>query len=240
MIKLKINDKPNLKHCQMNCDEPLHKKLDKYELTKFLNQHSTNVFIGRPKSGKSSMLESWFSSKDIYKKVFHKIYSFIPDNSKASVKNSTFDNIPEEQQYNELSLENLTKVLDEIKKGNPKNNNCIIFDDMGAYLKNNDTLQMLRMLMMNKRHLHTSVFFLSQSWKLVDKTMRKLFDNYFIFKVSKEELSTIGDEIIEVPKDTLIKISKMVYTEPYKYIFYNIGGRIFSDFNEIILGEDET
>jgi hypothetical protein len=70
--------------------------------------------------------------------------------------------------------------------------------------------------------------------------MRKLFDNYFIFRVSKEELSTIGDEVIEVPKETLIKISKMVYTEPFKYIFYNIGGRIFSDFNEIILGEDET
>jgi nucleoside-triphosphatase THEP1 len=239
MIKININDKPDLKHCQMNCDQPLHKKLDKYELTKFLNKHSANVFIGRPGSGKTSVVESFFNSRDIFKKVFHKIYSFMPDNSKASIKNSTFDNIPEEQQYNELTLENLTKVVDEIKEGDSKNNNCIIFDDMGSYLKNNETLKLLRELMMNKRHLHTSVFFLSQSWKLVDKTMRKLFDNYFIFKVSKEELLTIGEEIIEIPKETLIKISKMVYTEPYKYIFYNIGGRIFSDFNEI-LGEDET
>jgi DNA replication protein DnaC len=240
MIKIKINDKPDLKHCEMNCDKPLHKKLDKYELTKFINKHSASVFIGRPGSGKSSILQSWFSSKDILKKVFHKIYIFMPDNSKASIKNSTFDNIPEEQQCNELTLENLTTVVDEIKQGDAKNNNCIIFDDMGSYLKNNSTLKLLRELLMNKRHLHTSVIFLSQSWKLVDKTMRKLFDNYFIFKVSKEELLTIGEEVIEINKETLIKISKMVYTEPFKYIFYNIGGRIFSDFNEIILGEDET
>jgi hypothetical protein len=112
---------------------------------------------------------------------------------------------------------------------------------MASYLKNAETLKQLRELMMNKRHLHTSVIFLSQSWKLVDKTMRKLFDNFFIFKVSKEELLTIADEVIEVPKETLLKISKMVYTEPYKYIFYNsISNRIFNGFDEFILGEDDS
>jgi predicted GTPase len=238
MIKLKINEKPILKHCEMLCDKPLHKKLDDYDLTKFLNRHSTSVFIGRPGSGKSSILNSLFSS--LFTKVFHKIYLFIPDNSKASVKKSPFDVVPHEQQYNELTLENLTKVIEEIKSADKKNNNVIIFDDMASYLKNAETLKLLRELMMNKRHLHTSVIFLSQSWKLIDKTMRKLFDNLFIFKVSKEELLTIGEEVIEVPIEQLLKISKMVYTEPYKYIFYNsISNRIFDGFDEFILGGNE-
>jgi len=234
MIRLKVNEKPILKHCQMNCDKMLHEKLDEYDLTQFLNKHSTSVFIGRPGSGKSSVLNSFFSS--LLKKVYHKIYLFIPDNSKASVKNSPFDVVPDSQQFNELTLENLTNVIKEIKAGDKDNNNVIIFDDMSSYLKNPETLKQLRELMMNKRHLHTSIIFLTQSWKLIDKTMRKLFDNFFIFKVSKEELLTIAEEVIEIPKEIVLRISKMVYTEPYKYIFYNsISNRIFDGFDEFII-----
>jgi hypothetical protein len=236
MIGTKVNEKPELKACVMNCDKPLHNELDKYELTKFLNKHSTNIFIGRPGSGKSNMVESLFSSSNIFKKVFHKIFLFIPSNSKASVKNSVFDAVPESQIHNELTLENLNIVMQEIKSADPSVNSVIIFDDMTAYLKNNETLKQLRELMMNKRHLRTSIVFLVQSFKLVDKSMRKLFDNFFVFKVSKEELLAIGDEVIEIPKETLIKISKMVYTEPYKYLFYNsISNRIFDGFDEIII-----
>jgi predicted GTPase len=120
MIKLKINEKPILKHCEMNCDKPLHHKLDDYDLTKFLNKHSTSVFIGRPGSDKSSILNSLFSS--LFTKVYHKIYLFIPENSRVSVKKSPFDNIPENQQYNKLTLENLNNVITEIKEADKKFN----------------------------------------------------------------------------------------------------------------------
>jgi KaiC/GvpD/RAD55 family RecA-like ATPase len=234
MIRIKVNDKPVLKACEMNCDKPLHSKLEKYELTKFLNKHSSNIMIGRPGSGKSSILNSFFSS--ILKKVYHKVFLFIPNNSRASVKDSPFENIPEDQQFGELTLENLEKVMNIIKSSDKNKNNIIIFDDMTAYLKNPEVLKQLRELMMNKRHLRTSIVFLVQSFKSVDKTMRKLFDNFFIFKVSKEELMVIGDEIIEIPKDILIQISKMVYTEPYKYLFYNSSSeRLFDGFDEIII-----
>ena len=33
MITIKHNDKPDLKAPQMICDKPLHKKLEKYEVT---------------------------------------------------------------------------------------------------------------------------------------------------------------------------------------------------------------
>ena len=33
-MKLKINDKPKLTKIKFSCDDPIHKKLDNYELTK--------------------------------------------------------------------------------------------------------------------------------------------------------------------------------------------------------------
>ena len=44
-MKLKINDKPKLTKIKFSCDDPIHKKLDDYELTKdFLNQFQYNSF----------------------------------------------------------------------------------------------------------------------------------------------------------------------------------------------------
>ena len=45
MIKIKYNKKPDLPICAMNCDAKLHDKLDKYDLTKFLNCHSCNLIV---------------------------------------------------------------------------------------------------------------------------------------------------------------------------------------------------
>ena len=78
MITIKKHKKPILKPCEMRCDKPLHKKLDKFELTKFLNQHTTNLLIGKPRSGKTSLLFSLFENKEILRKVYHKIYIFQP------------------------------------------------------------------------------------------------------------------------------------------------------------------
>ena len=56
MISIKRNKKPNLPVCEMICDRQLHNKLNKYDLTKFLNCHSTNLIVGRPGSGKTNLI----------------------------------------------------------------------------------------------------------------------------------------------------------------------------------------
>ena len=56
-ITIKRNKKPDLPVCQMVCDKKIHPKLDKYELTKFINCHSTSLLIGKPgQTGKSGFL----------------------------------------------------------------------------------------------------------------------------------------------------------------------------------------
>ena len=237
MITIKKHKKPILKPCEMRCDKPLHKKLDKFELTKFLNQHTTNLLIGKPRSGKTSLLFSLFENKEILRKVYHKIYIFQPSPSRASMKNDIFGELPEDQLFNELNFENLDLVMDEIEASSDLNI-AIIFDDVGASLKNNDTMSLMKKLIFNRRHLRTSVFFLVQTYFSIPKDIRKLFSNIFVFRVNKNELATIFDEIVEDKElvDLAPQISKLIYDKPYNFMFLNTDSqRVFKNFDEIII-----
>jgi len=195
--------------------------------------------IGRPASGKTSLLYSFFKSPKIFRKVFHNIYLFQPSHSRASMKDNIFSKIPQEQCYEELNYENLSDVMDTIKNEDKKYNNCIIFDDMTAYLKNADVKQLLKELIFNRRHLRTTVIFLVQTWYSIEKDIRKLFSNIFCFRVSKQELSTIMDEVVESKAKYMNDIAKIVFDEPYKYLFINVNSqRLFDGFDELIFDEE--
>ena len=159
MIKIKFNESPNIIPCKMLCDECLHDKLNAYDLTTFMNSHETNLFIGKPKSGKTSLLYSFFKSPKLFRKVFHNIFLFQPSHSRASMKDQLFDKIPYEQKFEELNEASLSIVMNTIKCEDKKYNNCIIFDDMTAYLKNHETLKLFKELIYNRRHYRTSIFF---------------------------------------------------------------------------------
>ena len=237
MISIKKHKKPILKNCEMRCDKPLHKKLDKFELTRFLNKHTTNLLIGRPGSGKTSLLFSLFENKEILRKVYHKIYVFQPSPSRSSMKNDIFGKLPSDQLFNELNFENLDLVMDEIEATSDLNI-AIIFDDVGASLKNFDTMNLMKKLIFNRRHLHTSVFFLVQTYYSIPKDIRKLFSNIFVFRVNKNELATIFDEIVEDKDmvDIAPQISKLIYDKPYNFMFINTDSqRIFKNFDELII-----
>lgn len=232
MLSIKENKKPQLKVCEMMCDAKLHDKLDKYDLTSFLNNHSTTLFIGRPKSGKTSLLYSFFKSREIFKNTFDKIFLFQPEQSRASMKDKLFDKIPDEQKYNELNLENLNDVEDNLSEYN----NVILFDDMTAYLKDGEIKKKLKELVFNRRHKHLSIIFLVQTYLSIEKDIRKLFSNLFVFKCSKKEMETIFDELVELPKDYILPIMKVVYDKPYQYLFINTDTqRLFKNFDEILI-----
>jgi hypothetical protein len=238
-MHIKKNDCPNLTKCVMNCDEGLHDKLNDYELTKFLNSHSTNLLIGRPRSGKTSLLYSFFKSNKILKRCFHTIYIFQPKQSRASMSDKLFDSLPEDQIYDELNYENLQNVLERIRLDADEGfNSAIIFDDQTAYLKNKETLKLFKELIFNRRHLHTSLYFCVQTWFSVPKDLRRLWSNIFIFKTTKEELNNIWEEVIEQRKELIDDVRKLVYDKPYQYLFVNVDTqRLFKNFDEIILDE---
>lgn len=240
-FKIKENIKPELPLCKMKCDDPLAEHLNNFELTKFMNCHSINLLIGKPGSGKTSLLYSLFKGggkKKIFKKVFHNVFLFMPTQSRGSMKDNIFDVLPDNKKYSELNVDNLQNVIDRIRSAEPSENNAIIFDDMTAYLKDNNTRKLFKELVYNRRHLHVSIFFLVQSWLSIEKDLRKLFSNIICFKVSKSEMENLFNEVIEQKKDDLLEIMKIVYDKPHQWMFINTdSGRIFKMFDEVILEE---
>ena len=226
----------------MVCDKELNSKLNKYELTKFLNSHTTNLLIGKPKSGKTSLLYSFFQSSKCLKKCFHNIYLFQPSHSRGSMKDKLFDKLPDDQKFEELDYESLVEVMDRIKVSDPDHNNAIIFDDMTAYLKDYHVEKLLKELVFNRRHLRTSIYFLCQTYISVPKDLRKLFSNLFIFRVSKNELKLMFEELIEdKSKVNLISdITKLVFDKPHQFLFVNTDSqRFFKNFDELVFKNDE-
>ena len=233
-LQLKINRKPKLVAPVMLCDQPLSSKLDRYDLTSFMNNHSTTLFCGSPGSGKTSLINSMFSNP--FKKVFHKVYIFQPSHSRASIKKNIFGNLPKDRFYDELTAENLLEVMDKIR-GLEDENSVIIFDDQSAYLKDAGVLKLFKELIFNRRHLRTSVFFLNQTYRSTPKEIRRLFNNIFLFKTSKDIMKDLFEEVVEdKEKINLIpQLSKLVYNKPYQYLFINTPSqRFFKGFDEIL------
>ena len=110
---------------------------------------------------------------------------------------------------------------------------------MGAYLRDNKIKQLLKELVMNRRHYHMSIFFLCQTYKSLEPDIRKLFSNIFLFKVSKREMEDIMDEIIEYHADNIDKIIKLVFDRPYNFLFINTDSqRLFKNFDELIFSDN--
>ena len=235
-ISIKPNDKPALTVCKMKCDKPLNSKLDKYELTKFLNQHHTTLLIGKPKSGKTSLLYSLFKSPELLSKTFHRVYLFQPPASGRSMKDNIFEQLPEDQKYQDLTQEDLGAVEEMIMNDHKDHLHCIIIDDMAAKLKDKELFKIFRNLVNNRRHLHVCIFFLVQTWLSVPKDIRRLFDNIFVFKVSKDELENIFKEVVQQKKDMVDPICRIVYDKPHEYLFINTDSqRLFKGFDELLI-----
>jgi len=233
--------KPKIKTPVMKCDKVLHPKLDKYEVSSYLNGHSTNLLVGKPKSGKSSLMWGMLSSPKLLNRVYHNVYLFQPSHSRSSIKNNIFKNHDKDKMFDELTFENLNEVMQRIKSTPADENNVIIFDDQASYLKNKDTLQMFKELIFNRRHIRTSIYFLNQTFFSVPKELRRLFSNMFIFKVSKNELQNIFDENVEDEfiKSMLPDISKLVFDKPFSYLFINTDNqKFYKKFDRLEFNED--
>jgi hypothetical protein len=145
------------------------------------------------------------------------VFLFQPTASGASVKNNIFDNLPEEQRHGELTYETLSAVYEEIKSLPKRQNKCIVLDDMAAYLKSSELQSLFKDLCNNRRHYSTSIYFLAQTYYSVPRELRKVFNSLFVFKTSKMELQVIFEEQIELPKELVLPISRLVYDVIFVY-----------------------
>ena len=170
-VYIKELDKPNLTKTKMSCDSILHEKLLEYPMVAdcFSSNHYT-IIIGKMKQGKTSLAVSLI--KNVFKKVYENIYVFIPENSRSSIENDIFGvNLPEDQLFNDLSVENLVNVYDRLKDSSfEKENSLVLIDDFQSVYKDKDVSKALETIIIKICHSRTSVILLAQNFQKNTKT----------------------------------------------------------------------
>jgi hypothetical protein len=251
-LTLKLDNPPPLDYPKIVCDEPLHKKLDKINLTRNMNRCFSALIIGIPGSGKTSLLQAFLKTKAYFNRVFHKIWLFMPNGSRKSVKDSVFEDLPEEQLFEAVTLENLQTVWDSastIANKKKKEKTLIVFDDVQAYFGNEYPAIQSKLLEMiaNRRHAKLSFFILCQNYGKLPKKCRQLQTDIIAFNPSAADFATIFEEHSKLPTRTIQEVMNM-YTsrvrgeaekkergEEYEKVFLylnNVNEKVFMNFDE--------
>ena len=141
MIQIKELRKPKLSNIVMNCDKTIDEKLLKYPMVDdCFSKTSFNVIVGKMGQGKTSLITSF--CKSIFRKCFEYIYVIIPEGSRRSIENDIYGkNLPEDQLYNELTVEVLDEIYEKIETHSKEgHSSLLIIDDFQTELKNKDIL----------------------------------------------------------------------------------------------------
>ena len=208
-------------------------------MLKHLNSFCFNLIIGKPGSGKTSLIISLIQNKHILKKQFNNVLIVMP---RKSLKKNIFEKHNAEKMYDELTRTTINDIFQKLNiYTNDNETTLLILDDSGASLKNNDIASKLREIIYNRRHLKCQIICLTQSYLSLPKEIRKMVNNIFImYKPNKPEIEILFDEIIEQKKNLALDIIKLSLKKPHDYLMINIDNqKFYSNFDEIIISDDE-
>jgi KaiC/GvpD/RAD55 family RecA-like ATPase len=243
MIRIKKSDKIDIAVPQFLCDYNLTPELENYPQFSHLNKFNTTAILGKPGSGKTSLLISMLSQKGkdrIYNKVFDFVYVIIPSQSRASLKKNIFEKHDPTRLFDDLTLENLQRIYDAVEENSTKKKtSLIIFDDVTSALKQKDIQILLKKLSYNRRHLKVVQMFLIQSWIAVPLTIRKLFTNLIVFKPNKKEFDVVVEECLEQEKDIAMALLDL-YKDTHDYLFLSITNqKLYYNQDEVLIEEED-
>ena len=239
---IKKNKKLDLKIPEFVCDGCLSDNLKQYDMLNHMNNYNFLCMIGKPGSGKTSLLISFLSGKGkskVLRKVYNNILLVMPTSSIKSMKKNIFKDHDPEKMYNQLDYETINEIKNKLDIfAEDDENTLIIMDDVGAELKNVEIQKVLRQIIYNRRHLKCSIIMLCQSYLSIPREIRKLLNNIIMFKPSKVEFENFIHELFERKKDSIIDLLQL-YQGKGDYLFLNVDTqRIYYMFNEIIFPDD--
>jgi GTPase SAR1 family protein len=224
----------NFKPVQFSCDEILGEHIKE----PFPNRSFFWAIVGRPGSGKTSLLINCLTEKKhnrVYNKVFDKIIYVCPENSRKSIKNNPFDDLPEDQKFESFNEDVVKKInfirkeFDEekeegsnkIEKKKKKNKNqLLILDDVTAYLK--DDPRLLIELSTNRRHMKLSIVLLVQFLRSIPKSVRFQITDITLFKPSNElDTKVIEEEYINLSRLDFKELKRAVWKDKHDMLMIN-------------------
>eukprot|EP01040_Poterioochromonas_malhamensis_P018210 gene18210-21198_t len=180
------------------CDVELTKHLNEDPLLKHMNKRFVCAMIGKAGSGKSSLMLALLQTKKKFKEVFQKIYVWMTETSKCSIKKCAFDVLPDNQQFEGVTFDSLQDVYDHLKDNSSKKQwSLLVFDDVQAYLKNTEIQKALLHIIANSRHLRTCMGFFSKIGKGAGRFFGKIEHgaSHFFTKTVPDIANKVGGGI---------------------------------------------
>ena len=211
---------------------------------------SQNWFMcicGVPGSGKTSLILNLCCKRGkLYNKKYDRIYLFSP--SLATMKGNPFEDLPEDQKYQELDLDIIENILEEIADSGDKV--LFILDDVVNDLQKNMKLQrVMCKVLMNRRHLcgeggSLSVILTSQVWNKCPAPIRKCASHVFLYHTkNKKELECIFDELVLIPKKDYYELLKYTFKKKHDFLYIDVNkpfDKMFHrNFNQLEIGNSQ-
>ena len=210
------NKKFKIKPVKYNSDATNDKVL--YPLP---NGPSFLAFIGKPKSGKTTVMLNFLVRRAYYLKRFDKVFVFSPSIMVSLDKEHPLHELPEEQLHTELTYENLLNAMNSIY--NSKKRVLFILDDVYTSFQGS-ILSLVAKLCFNRRHLTTkgiSCWVSAQTFPQLHLKLRKNISDLFIFQTQNErEIEVIRKEFIPfLENDEFHELLDYIFDKPHNYLY---------------------
>ena len=185
------------------------------------------IIVGRPGYGKTSLILSLVcKTGKCFNKKFDKVFVWSP--SLVTMSEDPFEMIPDDQKFEEASLENIQGVLDEIKDTGEKV--LFIFDDVIADIRGKgkgDIENLLQKIFFNRRHLSgaggsVSIMATSQTYNKIDPKLRKTASHLIQYKPQKKEIENIFDDMINLPKKEFMDVLRYIYKKKHDFMYLDL------------------
>jgi hypothetical protein len=116
----------------------------------------------------------------------------------------------------------------------------IILDDCVNFFKNKETISFLKKFLIKSRHCMASFLFLSQSYMMVDKTIRKLVNSHIIFKPrSLMEWENIRVEVLGLNIEKGRQLYNFLFNEEYNHFDIDFEDKFYKNFALVKLIENK-
>ena len=182
---------------------------------------SNFVFVGKSRSGKSSLITSILTNRRVYRDAFQNVIICIPKHSFHSMdeKDNPFLALDYEHIYHAFNYEILAHIYDQIVDyASNEEDTLLLIADFASELKNGDLLKLLNSLINNRRHLRLSVIMSVQTHKSIPLSNRKTINIFVLFKITnKAEIRAIWEEMSFLSKETFFELLIYIDRDNNKY-----------------------
>lgn len=196
------------------------------------------LWVGRPKSGKTSHLFALFNDKRMLKRCWNNVIVCMPLQSLKSIKKSdnVFKDISSDKYYSDL--EDIDQLKAQIQHyAEIGENSVVVIDDLMSSLKEAHIAKVLTDIVANRRHLRCSIILCSQLFERVPLRIRKLVNVVIVmYRPSKREIQMIFDELLEQKESTANEIYNLAFQKPFDFLMIDVPSqKIYANYDQIIL-----